>query len=149
MTSKVDASHVLSICDPGKRAWFHPRTPSTNCKIVVFEDTVNPQYDRSPTKDHVADMLEWARNLPDDAVLLVHCEAGISRSTAMALAILVQHHGKDNINRCVDLLFAVRPEASPNPLISKYADELLNCNGELVAAVNKLMQAKMFTRSWN
>lgn len=146
VTGKVGATHVLSLLDPGKRPWLHPKTELKNWKLFIFEDVIDPNYDRAPTKDHVEQILAWARNLPPDAVLLVHCEAGISRSTAAALAILVQYHGIDQIDRCVDLLFGVRPESAPNPLIAKYADELLNCNGKLLDAARKLNQNKLLRR---
>lgn len=146
ITSRVGATHVLSLLDPGKRPWLHPSTPYKNWKLLIFEDVVNPCYDRAPTKDHVSEFLAWAKDLPPDSILLVHCEAGVSRSTAAALAILVQYHGIDNIDKCVDLLFGVRPESAPNPLIAKYADEILGCGGKLVAAANKLNQNKLLRR---
>ena len=146
ITSKVDATHVLSLLDPGKRPWLHPKTPLANWKLFIFEDVIDPQYDRAPTFDHVQDILDWAKALPDDCVLLVHCEAGVSRSTAAALAILVQYHGVENIDKCVDLLFGVRPESAPNPLIAKYADQILNCNGKLIEAANKLNSNKLLRR---
>lgn len=146
VTSKVDASHVLSLCDPGKRPWLHPKTALQNWRLWVFEDVIDPEYDRAPTKEQVIEILEWAKNLPDDAILLVHCEAGISRSTAIALAILVQDRGVEEIDRCLDWLFAVRPKAAPNPLIAKYADEILNCNGKLIEASDKLNANKLLRR---
>jgi predicted protein tyrosine phosphatase len=146
VTSKTGATHVLSLLDPGKRPFLHPKTPLQNWRLWLFEDVIDPSYDRAPKKEQVAEILEWAATLPNDAVLLVHCEAGISRSTAMALAILVQHHGLDQINRCVDLLFGVRPEAAPNPLIAKYADDILKCGGQLEKAAEKLNSNKLLRR---
>ena len=102
-TSKTGATHVLSLLDPGKRPFLHPKTPLSNWRLWLFEDVVDPKYDRAPKREQIEEILAWAATLPDDAILLVHCEAGISRSTAMALAILVQHHGIDQIDRCVDL----------------------------------------------
>lgn len=146
ITSKVGATHVLSLLDPGKRPWLHPSTPHKNWKLLIFEDVVDPEYDRAPKKEHVEQFLAWAKALPDDAVLLVHCEAGVSRSTAAALAILVQYHGIENIDKCVDLLFGVRPESAPNPLIAEYADDLLNCRGKLIKAAEKLNANKLLRR---
>ena len=146
VTSKVGATHVLSLLDPGKRPWLHPSTPTENWKLLNFDDIEEPSYDRSPTKEHVERILDWAKNLPVDTVLLVHCEAGVSRSTAAALAILVQYHGLEQIDKCVDLLFGVRPEAAPNRLIARYADEILGCNGRLVAAANMLNNNKILRR---
>lgn len=146
VTSKVGATHVLSLLDPGKRPWLHPSTPLQNWRKWIFEDVIDPSYDRAPTKEQIEQVLEWSAGLPDDAVLLVHCEAGISRSTAVALAILVQKHGLDQIDRCVDLLFGVRPESAPNPLIAKYADQILNCGGKLEKAAEKLNSNKLLRR---
>lgn len=146
ITSKVGATHVLSLLDPGKRPWLHPSTSSQNWKLLTFEDVEDPSYDRAPTQEHVEQILAWARKLPNDTVLLVHCEAGISRSPAAALAILVQYHGVDKIDQCLDLLFGVRPESAPNLLIAKYADELLECSGKLIAAAKKLSDSKMLRR---
>jgi predicted protein tyrosine phosphatase len=146
VTSKTGATHVLSLLDHGKRPFLHPKTPLQNWRLWLFEDVIDPSYDRAPKKEQVAEILEWAATLPSNAVLLVHCEAGISRSTAMALAILVQHHGLDQIDRCVDLLFGVRPESAPNPLIAKYADDILKCGGRLEKAAEKLNSNKLLRR---
>jgi len=146
ITSQVGATHVLSLCDPGKRPWLHPSTPSKNWKLFVFEDTFDPEYDRSPKREQIEDILNWAKTLPNDTVLLVHCEGGISRSTAVALAILTQYHGNDNISKCIDLLIGARPEALPNSLILKYADEILSCNGCLIDAGDKIVNSKVFSK---
>ena len=90
-------SHVLSILDPdwpvpdafgayGEHARLELRFHD------VIEET-NP--DRfAPQQGHVADLLAFGRGLlevpHDDAHLLVHCHAGISRSTASMALVLAQ-----------------------------------------------------------
>jgi len=142
-TSQVGATHVLSLLDPGKQPFLHPKTDRKNWLLLHFEDNLNETDANSPTRAHVAKILEWGQSLPHNAVVLVHCEAGVSRSTAAALALLVQHHGNDKIDECIQLLLEVRPVACPNPLITLFADEQLGCNGELHEKAEKVANAKI------
>lgn len=142
-SKRLGITHVLSLLDPGKRPFLHPSTDRKNWLLMHFEDNLDETDINSPTREHVSHFLNWARSLPSDAVLLVHCEAGVSRSTAAALAILVQHHGADKLEDCVKLLLDVRPEACPNPIITKFADEQLGCNGLLHQAGERIANAKL------
>lgn len=142
-TSQVGATHVLSLLDPGKKPFLHPNTDRRNWLLLHFEDNLDENEPNSPTREHVAQILEWGSRLPSDAVVLVHCEAGVSRSTAAALALLVQHHGIDKIDECAQLLVEVRPVACPNPIISKFADERLGCDGKLHACAEKIANDKI------
>lgn len=142
-TSKLGITHVLSLLDPGKKPYLHPSTPNKNWLLLHFEDNLEAHQPNSPTKDHVKLILDWAKKLPNDAILLVHCEAGVSRSTAAAFAILVQHHGVDNIEDCASMLLDVRPEACPNPLITLWADEILECGGKLHAVAETIAKQKL------
>ena len=135
---------MLSLLDPGKRPFLHPKTDRNNWLLLHFEDNLIESETNSPTVEHVKKILEWGKSLPEDAVVLVHCEAGVSRSTAAALAILVQYYGNDKIEECIKLLLDVRPIACPNPLITKWADEQLGCNGELHEAAEKVANSKLF-----
>jgi predicted protein tyrosine phosphatase len=142
-TSKVGATHVLSLLDPGVRPFLHPRTDRKNWRLFLFEDCINETETNAPTKDTVENILAWGKGLPADAIVLVHCEAGVSRSTAAALALMVQERGREKIDECLDLLLERRPEACPNPLITKWADEILGCDGHLHAAAEEVASGKI------
>ena len=135
---------MLSLLDPGKRPFLHPRFDRANWLLIHCEDDIDEGTPRGPKMEHVVQLLEWAKQLPDDAVVLVHCEAGVSRSTAAALAILVQHHGLDKLDDCISLLLEVRPQACPNPVITKYADQLLGCDGRLHDVAEIIAKNKLF-----
>jgi predicted protein tyrosine phosphatase len=143
-TSQLGATHVLSLLDPGKKPFLHPNTDRQNWLLLHFEDNLEENEPNSPTREHVKQILEWGKHLPDDAVVLVHCEAGVSRSTAAALALLVQNQGTDKIDECIAHLLEVRPQACPNPLITKWADEFLGCNGQLHEKAEAVANAKIF-----
>lgn len=72
--------------------------------------------------------------LDDESKVLVHCSAGKSRSTAIALAILVLHGMSPE-----DALAKVKllsPAMCPNRLMTEYLDEVIGAKGELLKAVN-------------
>ena len=144
-TSKLGATHVLSLLDPGKRPFLHPKTNKQHWLLLHFEDNLDEHERNSPTRDHVKQILAWGKTLPNDATVLVHCEAGVSRSTAAALALLVQRFGREHIDWCVEKLLEVRPTACPNPLITRWADELLGCDGQLFAAAEKVANDKIMS----
>lgn len=66
--------------------------------------------------------------------ILVHCAAGISRSTAIGLLILLLDGY--SIEESIKILFKIRPVARPNPLIVSIIDDMLILNGKLKQAVS-------------
>ncbi len=110
---------------------------------LEMNDVPTANHVGAPTKEQVKLGLDWVKALPDDAHLVVHCWAGISRSTAMALGILVQKHGIEYIPQAIEWLQENRPIACPNPLVIQHLDELLECRGLLNAAVEKMIGAKI------
>ena len=138
VTADYKITHILSMLDHGDTI----RTPMEILKpenhlLLNFLDTEKPQDRRGPMAEDVAEMLEWSHNLKDTDRLLVHCFAGISRSTAMALAIWVQKHGMD-FEAAGTWLKTVRPVACPNRLIAFYADEILGCKGKLLKLADEV-----------
>ena len=87
-------THVLSILDP---EWpepsafqaFDPHFRTT----LRFHDAIEPGPGiLLPEKADVETILAFGRDAGDGPRLLVHCHAGISRSTAATLMILAQAH---------------------------------------------------------
>ncbi len=62
---------------------------------------------------------------------LVHCQAGISRSTAVACGILCQHGFSPS--EAVQYVRSIRPQAKPNQHVLKLFDEILGLEGKLIA----------------
>jgi predicted protein tyrosine phosphatase len=136
--AKVGVSHVLSILDPAdpeppvfERFRQHRRTS------LRFHDVVVPvDGHQLPVEADVERILEFGRDLStsDPLHLLVHCYAGVSRSTAASLILMAQA----NPGREADLfaeLIEVRPRAWPNSRMVGFADDMLGCNGRLKAAL--------------
>jgi predicted protein tyrosine phosphatase len=76
----------------------------------------------------------WDREAP----LLIHCWAGISRSTASAfIALCMLRPDEDEVELARELR-AASPSASPNPLIVAYADTLLGRGGRMSHAIETI-----------
>jgi predicted protein tyrosine phosphatase len=132
-------THVLSILDPD---WPDPdafKEFAPHRRLALrFHDVIEPAPDRlAPSRADVARLLDFGRELNAAANphLLVHCHAGVSRSTASAALILAQAHPERPARDILDAISQLRPRAWPNLRILEFGDELLGRNGELVAAV--------------
>ncbi len=83
-----------------------------------------------PIKEHLDELLDYTRNLTDSDRILVHCFAGQSRSTAAAIAIIIQH-GMNYID-AFDHVSSLRPISLPNTAFIKLIDNHFELNGKLI-----------------
>ena len=70
--------------------------------------------------------------------VLIHCEAGVSRSTAAALIIHARWLGPGREHEAMERVIAQRPYAIPNRRMVELADKLLQLGGRLVQARDDL-----------
>jgi predicted protein tyrosine phosphatase len=138
---EAGVTHVLSILDPGWPELPVFGTYGEHERVELrFHDVIEevPGME-APQREHVARVLELASDLKRDsgrepAHLLVHCHAGISRSTA-AMTLILAHVREDRPAReALAAVRAIRPRAWPNLRIVEFGDALLGRGGELVAA---------------
>lgn len=110
-----------------------------------FDDIDDPRCPLGvpPTRDHVAEILAFAERFDPHEDVLVHCQAGISRSTAAALAVICRVEPEHTEQQALDRVLAVRAEAWPNRLMVRYADDLLGRDGRLVQAVSGLFADRL------
>src|SRR5260370_1143926 len=143
--SAAGVTHVLSILgpnspDPPEFAAFAPHRRL----ILRFHDVIEPQPDQiAPTREDVERLLLFGREVSEttEAHLLVHCRAGVSRSTAAAALILMQANPEWPASAALDAVAAIRPRAWPNLLILEFVAALLSRNGEIVAPAGPIYRA--------
>jgi predicted protein tyrosine phosphatase len=70
--------------------------------------------------------------------MLVHCWAGISRSMAAAYTVLCDRLGPGAERDVAQAIRARAPHAWPNPLLVRLADDLLERNGDMIAAAEAI-----------
>jgi predicted protein tyrosine phosphatase len=151
MALKSPFTHVISIWDPewiergGVEDQLRKRLPNqTRLHVAYFHDTSSEEPGRrAPVEDDLRQILSFAADLKPEASVLIHCWAGISRSTAVAFAILCQSTGPGRETDCIESILAIRPQAFPNALIVELADRILQRKGAMREACEKLM-ARLF-----
>ena len=143
-------THVLSLLDPG---WPEPE-PIRNFNLerrlkLHFHDIIEPTPGEvAPERWDVELLLAFGRTLaeparaaePDDGGthLLVHCHAGVSRSTASAILLLAQRQPDRKAHEILGQVIRLRPQAWPNLRILEIGDMLLGRDGEIINAARLL-----------
>jgi predicted protein tyrosine phosphatase len=145
----ADVTHVLSLLDPGYPvpAQLVGLPAQARCALW-FHDIIDehPGY-VAPQRSHIEAVLEFGAVLAAAPVghLLVHCHAGVSRSTA-ALAILLVQQAPGDEHRAFERLVEIRPQAWPNSRMIALADDILGCRRRLVAALEAHYQRQLAAR---
>jgi predicted protein tyrosine phosphatase len=131
-------THILSIHDPDLAdppefgGFPRHRRLSLRC-----HDIIEPRPGLvAPSYEQVEQVLEFGRELgdaPHKYHLLVHCHAGVSRSTAAAALILAQAAPDKPAREVFEAVVRLRPRAWPNLRILEFGDRILGRNGEIVA----------------
>jgi predicted protein tyrosine phosphatase len=101
-----------------------------------FHDIMEPMEDLVlPAAEHVRDFLRFVESWDQRAPMLIHCRAGISRSTAAAfIAACYANPGIDEHEIALALRQA-SPLARPNGLLVDLADAELGRNGRMSEAI--------------
>ena len=100
-----------------------------------------------PEEKHVTDLLRFVRRWDRRAPLVVHCYAGISRSTASAFASVCALNPHRNEESIALALRRASPTATPNIRIVSLADRLLGRDGRMVAAIETIGRGIMATEA--
>jgi predicted protein tyrosine phosphatase len=91
-----------------------------------------------PCDEHVARLLKFVAGWDRAAPLVIHCYAGISRSTASAYAAACAlNPGRDETAIAWEMRRASRT-ATPNRLIISLADKILRRDGRMIRAVETI-----------
>jgi predicted protein tyrosine phosphatase len=106
---------------------------------LFFHDIVQHMVGHTPpTAADAERMLAFFQSWQREAPMLIHCWAGISRSTAAAFtALCMLRPAADEEELALELRRA-SPSATPNRLIVSLADDILGRQGRMVKAVEKI-----------
>lgn len=100
---------------------------------LLFSDTVDAD---GPTEDDVRQIIDAAQPLLGrSGRVIIHCQAGISRSSAAAVILYAILLGEGNEADAVRRVVTQRPIAHPNRKMIELADRLLGRDGKLMSAV--------------
>ena len=136
---EAPVTHFVSLIDPDEVNTFLQPPHHTRQRLqLVFHDLDDiemtlPRYAKysAPTESHVLSLVDFGKQMAplDDWGLLTHCEAGISRSTAAAITLLVSAGYAPQV--AFGLVRKACPQMLPNRRILRIADTLLGTGGKL------------------
>jgi predicted protein tyrosine phosphatase len=145
-------SHVLSILDPGWpvppafRRFGRHRRLELRFHDVIVEDGASV----APRPEDLDRLLDFGRGLVAEAPacthLLVHCHAGVSRSTAAMALLIAQAAPAMCATDVFGQVLAIRPCAWPNLRMVEMGDAILGRQGELVRAAHRLYRGQLRIR---
>jgi len=92
----------------------------------------------APNENHVAQIIDFALTWGGEGPMVVHCWAGISRSTAAAFTALCAINPDASEEAIAFALREASPTAYPNRLIIRLADDALGRNGRMTRAIEAI-----------
>ena len=143
-------SHVLSILDPGwpEPEAFYAFDPHRRLELRFHDVIDEGRGATAPQRRDVERLLDFGREL--DAApgshLLVHCHAGVSRSSAAMTLILAQALPDVPDDAVLREVLRIRGKAWPNLRMIEIGDRLLGRGGALVHATHRLHRAQLDRR---
>jgi predicted protein tyrosine phosphatase len=132
-------SHMITLLDPATMIGT-PRavSPERHLRLGV-NDIVEPMENMiAPDQTAVGRLLAFGRSWDGTRPMLIHCWAGISRSTAAAFVIACEHSPAAEERAIALAMRRAAAHAAPNRRIVAVADDLLGRRGRMIEAVEAM-----------
>ncbi|WP_407148060.1 tyrosine phosphatase family protein [Bradyrhizobium sp. ORS 86] len=138
------ASHVLTVMANVDQVQRPPSVlPANHLKVSMDDITEAVDGFVAPNETHIEKVLSFVRGWDRRAPMVVHCYAGISRSTASAFAAVCALNPQRDEMTIARLIREASPIASPNRLIVSLADKALGREGRMLRALDAMGPGSM------
>lgn len=137
VATKLGCFHLLTLLSPD-HAGEYPRNLACDEHLhLSFHDIIEATPNLvAPDSDIMQAIIDFGRGARDHC-MLIHCWAGISRSSAAAYAIACDRNPGFE-GDIADELRRRAPSVTPNRLMVQLADDALRRNGRMVAAIARI-----------
>lgn len=130
------ARHLMTLINRQTMLETPPGIEAANHLKLGINDICEPQDGLiHPEECHVEDLIRFATAWGRSGALVVHCWAGISRSTAAAYISLCALNPHTPERVIAERLRAASLTATPNRLLVRLADDMLSRRGRMVSAI--------------
>jgi predicted protein tyrosine phosphatase len=121
-----------------------PRTIAPEHHLyIAMSDILEPQIGQVvPGKRHVRALLEFVREWDRAEPMLIHCFAGVSRSTAAAFITACALNPAREEAQIARAIRKASPTATPNARLVAVADAMLERDGRMSAAIAAIGQGE-------
>lgn len=121
-------------------------TGSHHLHVRVDDSTIPMPGELIPNRNHIEQILNFSKDFTGDDRVLIHCYAGVSRSTSCAVGVLCQH-GIDPLEAFF-VVDSLTKDMDPNQLIVYLMDVALNMKCQLIDAYEIWRKNKSYAM-WN
>jgi predicted protein tyrosine phosphatase len=140
------ASHLVSLINNGTLVARPETIPEPNHLFLGVNDIVEAQEGMVlPGEEHVRRLVDFADGWDRARPMVVHCYAGISRSTAAAFITLCTIRPARAEREIAERLRQASRFATPNARLIAIADTMLGRNGRMIEAIAAIGQGEMAT----
>jgi predicted protein tyrosine phosphatase len=142
-------THLLGILDPPTpEPAIYDHDPNSRATLLLRFQDIDTGLPDGPTAEHAEKIIAFADQVRGaharaPARLLVHCHAGISRSTASAYIALARDFGLDRAGDAFRQLLRVTINPWPNRRLVSLADDALAAGGRLLAPLDAYREANI------
>jgi predicted protein tyrosine phosphatase len=136
---RTGARHIVTLINSDTLVARPPPIELSNHLKIGVHDICEPADGMiCPDETHIAGYFEFVRRWDRATPIVVHCFAGISRSTAAAFAAFCELRPDLDEHEIARRLRRRSPEATPNVRIVSIADAILGREGRMVQAVERI-----------
>jgi predicted protein tyrosine phosphatase len=148
IVARSNASHLMT-CLQDEILVETPRliSPDRHLRLHIHDISVPITGCIHPGEEHVSRLIEFAHAWGGRGPMVVHCWAGISRSTAAAYTALCAINPDASEELVAQRLRKASPTAYPNRLIIQLADAALGRNGRMVRAIEGIGRGLVATEA--
>lgn len=133
------ASHILTLISAGTVVERPGHIAPDRHLFLGFNDITEPMDGMTPPgHEHVEALVEFVERWDRKAPMVVHCWAGISRSTAGAFIAVCALRPERDPAEIAETLRRASPSATPNARLVEIADDVLARGGAMVDAVRAI-----------
>ena len=137
--AKAKPAQIVSLLSPGSDfPDFEGYGEDRHMRVAMHDILEEVDGHDAPGERHVSEIIKFLGGWSADQPLLVHCWAGMSRSTATALIAACMHNPDTDEEEIGKSLGAASPTAYPNTRLVGIADQIMGRDGRMVRAAAKL-----------
>ena len=133
------ARHVVTLLGHGDQVPLPSSISRANYLRLHVHDIVDPMPGQiHPDLEHVERLIAFVQGWKRESPMVIHCWAGISRSSAAAFSTVCALNPKRDEYEIAQAIRAASPTAQPNARIVRFADQVLGRNGRMIEAVQAI-----------
>jgi predicted protein tyrosine phosphatase len=135
----IGAARMVTLLNEGTPLERPAGLAASDHLIVSMNDIVEEAEGLVPPgRSHVETLLAFARDWDRSRPMLIHCYAGVSRSTAAACIVAAALNPRRDEMELARTIRRLSPTATPNALMIALADDHLGRQGRLIGAIQSI-----------